>query len=90
MKSTGWNLFFALLLGDVVVIIMSYLKVSTRVAWITGAIVFAIVAVLLTLATISNSKHRKREAQSAAKIAELQDQMAVEAGKKALRSEEEK
>ena len=42
MKSTGWNLFFALLLGDVVVLIMSYLKVSTRVAWITGAIVFAI------------------------------------------------
>lgn len=76
MKFTGWNMFLALLIANVMGAILTMLNMETKVIWIVGIIVFAIMAVVLAVASSRSAKFRQREAAAAAKIAELQDQMA--------------
>ena len=80
MKNIGWEMFFALLLGDVVGIVMLKLGVGLDVVLTVSGVVFAILAVVFVIGKHSRKRGEKREAQAAEKIAELQSQ--VEEAKK--------
>ncbi len=81
MKNLGWQMFFALLLADAVAVVMFALHVNVKIVMIVSAVVFGILAVVMAASSSSREKGRRREAEAAAKIAELQDQV-VEAQKK--------
>lgn len=76
MKFTGWNMFLALLIANVMGAILTVLNMETKVIWIVGLIVFAIMAIVLAVASSRSARFAKREAEASAKIAELQDQIA--------------
>ena len=75
MKNLGWYLFFALLLGDVVALVMLKLSVRLGIVVTIGGLVFAILAAVLFFGGNARERSRKREQQAAAKIAELQEQV---------------
>ncbi|MCR5445722.1 MAG: hypothetical protein K6E96_08645 [Bacteroidales bacterium] len=75
MKNLGWYLFFALLLGDLVAIAMLKLGVKLSVVVIIAGLVAAILALVLFFAGNARERSRKREQQTAAKLAELQEQV---------------
>lgn len=81
MKNLGWQMFFALLLADAVAVVMFALHVNVKIVIIVSAVVFGILAAVMAASSSSREKGRRREAEAAAKIAELQDQV-VEAQKK--------
>lgn len=68
-------MFFALLIADVIGIIMLELSVKLKIALIISAIIFVVLALVLFFGHNSRERGRKREAQAAAKIADLQDQV---------------
>ena len=75
MKNLGWQMFFALLLADVVAVIMLKLAVAVKVVITVALVVFVIIAAVMALGHNSREKIRKREAEAAAKIADLRDKM---------------
>ncbi len=71
-------MFFALLIADLIALVMLALKVKQlKIVLIVGVIVFVVLAAVLFFNNRSREKSKKREAQAAAKIADLQDQVEV-------------
>ena len=75
MKNLGWYLFFALLLGDIVAVVMLRLGVTLKVVVTVAALVSAILAVVMFFAGNARQRSKKREQEAAAKLAELQEQV---------------
>ena len=75
MKNLGWQMFFALLLADVVGLIMIKLAVALKIILIVCAIVFVILAAVMFFSHNSRERVKKREQEAVAKIADLQDQV---------------
>lgn len=75
MKKLGWYLFFALLLGDVVALVMLRLGVALKITLTVAGVVFVILALVLLFGGNARERSRKREQQTAAKLAELQEQV---------------
>jgi Flp pilus assembly protein TadB len=75
MKNLGWTFFFALLLGDVVALVMLKLGVTLKIVTIVAGLVAIILAVVMFFAGNARERSRKREQQTAAKLAELQEQV---------------
>lgn len=78
MKNLGWNLFFALLLGDVVAIVMLRLGVALGIVTTVSGLVFAILAIVLFFANNANSRAKRREEAASAKLAELESRVKAE------------
>ena len=75
MKNLGWQMFFALLIADVIAVVMFKLVVKLKIVLIVCAIVFVILAAVLFFSQNARERLKKREAQATAKIADLQDQV---------------
>jgi len=75
MKNLGWNLFYSLLLGDIVALVMLRLAVPLKIVVTVAAVVFVILAVVLFFSSNARERSRKREQEAAAKIAQLQEQV---------------
>lgn len=75
MKNLGWQLFFALLLADIVALAMLKLSVTPKITTIIALLVFVILAAVLFFGSQAHERAKKREAEANAKIAELQDQI---------------
>jgi small neutral amino acid transporter SnatA (MarC family) len=75
MKDFGWHMFCALLLADIIGLVMLKLNVGLKITLIVGGIVFVIIAVVMFIGKTSHQRMKKREAEAAAKIADLQDQV---------------
>jgi len=75
MKNLGWQMFFALLVADIIGIIMLKLAVSLSNIMIVCGIIFVILAIVLFFGHKSVERIKKREEKAVAKIADLQDQV---------------
>ena len=75
MKNLGWQLFFALLLADIVGIVMTKLHVEPKITLIVGGVVFIILVAVMFFSGNARERAKKREQQANAKIAELQEQV---------------
>ena len=75
MKNLGWYLFFALLLGDIVAVVMLRLGVTLKVVVTVAALVSAILAVVMFFAGNAHQRSKKREQEAAAKLAAFQEQV---------------
>ena len=75
MKNLGWQMFFALLLADILGVIMLKLAVTLKIILIVCGIVFVILAATLFFGHKAKERIKKREAEATAIIAELQDKM---------------
>lgn len=75
MKNLGWYLFFALLLGDVVAIVMLRLGVALGVVTTVAGLVFIILAIVMFFANNANRRAKKREQAASAKLAELENKV---------------
>lgn len=73
MKNLGWYLFFALLLGDVVALVMLKLGVTLKIVVTVAGLVAAILAVVMFFAGNARERSRRREQQATAKLAELEN-----------------
>ena len=79
----GWQMFFALLLADVVALVMVKMGVPhIRTVVLVSAVVFVILAAVMVIGSRSRDRIKKREEQATARIAELESQAAEEAKKK--------
>jgi len=75
MKNLGWQMFFALLLADIIGIIMLELTVPLKIILIVCGIIFVVLALILFFGHNSRERIKKREEKAVAKIADLQDQV---------------
>ena len=75
MKNLGWNLFFSLLLGDAVALVMLKLDVPLNIVLTVAGLVFVILAVVLFFAGNARDRSRRREQQATAKLAELESKV---------------
>ena len=75
MKNLGWQMFFSLLLADVIGVIMLELGAKLKLVLIIGAIIFVVLALVLFFGQNSRERIKKREQQAVAKSADLQDQV---------------
>ena len=82
MKNLGWQMFFALLIADVIAVVMFKLAVKLKIVLIVCAIVFVILAAVLFFSQNARERIKKREAKAVAKIADLQDQVEEALSKK--------
>lgn len=75
MKNLGWQMFFALLLADLIGLVMLKLHVVMKTTLIVAVAVFIVIALVMFFGHTARQRLKKREKEAAAKIADLQDQV---------------
>lgn len=75
LRNLGWQAFFSLLLADVVGVVMLWLGIGLKITLWVGALVFAILLVVMAFGLHAKMSARKREEEHVAKIAELESQV---------------